>query len=93
MESKEKEAKYRSSFNQSRAKIKGWEKKFVSEHGRKPDKKDIEGAPQQIQVCYRNCWKIKSYFDKKTREEKRQEDIDTKAERFNGGCQFMLSQR
>ena len=23
----------------------------------------MKNAPEQIQICYKNCWKIKSYFE------------------------------
>jgi len=63
MSDRDKERKYRDTFNQSRAKVKEWETSFFKENQRKPSKDDISKATSQIQVCYKNCWKIKSYFE------------------------------
>lgn len=68
MSDRDKERKYRDTFNQSRAKVKEWETAFFKENQRKPSKDDISKATSQIQVCYKNCWKIKSYFESRPKE-------------------------
>ena len=59
----DKREKLKQSFKRSKAKIKSWESSFFSEHQRKPTKEEMKTAPEQIQICYKNCWKIKSYFE------------------------------
>ena len=59
----DKREKLKESFKRSKAKVKGWESSFFSEHQRKPTKEEMKTAPEQIQICYKNCWKIKSYFE------------------------------
>ena len=59
----DKREKLKESFKQSKAKVKGWETAFFAEHQRKPSKEEMKSAPEQIQICYKNCWKIKSYFE------------------------------
>ena len=59
----DKREKLKESFKQSKAKLKVWETSFFAEHQRKPSKEEIKTAPEQIQICYKNCWKIKSYFE------------------------------
>ena len=59
----DKREKLKESFKQSKAKVKGWETTFFAEHQRKPSKEEMKSAPEQIQICYKNCWKIKSYFE------------------------------
>jgi len=59
----EKKEKYKVSFQQSKAKVKAWEGDFFSEHQRKPSKEEMKTAPEQIQICYKNCYKIKAHFD------------------------------
>ena len=59
----DKREKLKESFKQSKAKVKCWETAFFAEHQRKPSKEEMKSAPEQIQICYKNCWKIKSYFE------------------------------
>ena len=59
----DKREKLKESFKRSKAKLKVWESSFFSEHQRKPTKEEMKNAPEQIQICYKNCWKIKSYFE------------------------------
>ena len=59
----EKHAKFKETFKVSKLKVKEWEKSFVEENGRKPSKDEMKNAPPQIQICYKNCWKIKAYFE------------------------------
>ena len=59
----DKREKLKESFKRSKAKVKSWESSFFSEHQRKPTKEEMKTAPEQIQICYKNCWKIKSYFE------------------------------
>ena len=58
-----KREKLKESFKRSKEKLKVWESSFFSEHQRKPSKEEMKNAPEQIQICYKNCWKIKSYFE------------------------------
>ena len=55
--------KLKETFKVSKAKVKEWEKLFFADHQRKPNKEEMKTAPEQIQICYKNCWKIKSYFE------------------------------
>ena len=59
----EKHAKFKETFKVSKLKVREWEKSFVEENGRKPSKDEMKNAPPQIQICYKNCWKIKAYFE------------------------------
>ena len=59
----EKREKLKESFRISRVKVKDWEAKFFEQHQRKPSKEEMKTAPEQIQICYKNCWKIRSYFE------------------------------
>ena len=59
----DKREKLKESFKRSKAKLKVWESSFFSEHQRKPTKEEMKTAPEQVQICYKNCWKIRSYFD------------------------------
>eukprot|EP00092_Neocalanus_flemingeri_P023946 GFUD01025977.1.p1 GENE.GFUD01025977.1~~GFUD01025977.1.p1 ORF type:complete len:209 (-),score=62.01 GFUD01025977.1:68-643(-) len=65
----EKNEKYKAAFKQSKAKVKAWEGEFYEKYQRKPSKKEIKTAPEQIKICYKNCFKIKSYFDSQTKTE------------------------
>ena len=62
----DKHTKFKETFKVSKLKVKEWEKTFVDENGRKPTKDEMKNAPPQIQICYKNCWKIKSYFESKS---------------------------
>ena len=59
----ERREKLKESFRQSKAKVKEWELSFFAQHQRKPTKEEMKNAPDKIQICYKNCWKIKSYFE------------------------------
>ena len=59
----DKHTKFKETFRVSKLKVKEWEKTFVDENGRKPTKDEMKSAPPQIQICYKNCWKIKAYFE------------------------------
>ena len=59
----DKHTKFKETFKVSKLKVKEWEKAFVDENGRKPNKDEMKSAPSQIQICYKNCWKIKAYFE------------------------------
>ena len=59
----EKREKLKESFKRSKAKVKVWESTFFSEHNRRPTKEEMKTAPEQVQICYKNCWKIRSYFE------------------------------
>ena len=63
----DKREKLKESFRQSKQKLKVWESTFYAQNQRKPSKEEIKNAPEQIQICYRNCWKIKAYFESKAR--------------------------
>ena len=71
----DKREKLKESFKRSKAKLKVWESSFFSEHQRKPTKEEMKNAPEQIQICYKNCWKIKSYFESE-QNEKENEILD-----------------
>ena len=62
----DKHTKFKETFKVSKLKVKEWEKTFVDTNGRKPTKDEMKNAPPQIQICYKNCWKIKSYFELKS---------------------------
>ena len=59
----DKREKLKESFKRSKAKVKVWESSFFAEHQRKPSKEEMKTAPEQVQICYKNCWKIRSYFE------------------------------
>ena len=70
----DKREKLKESFKRSKAKLKVWESSFFSEHQRKPTKEEMKNAPEQIQICYKNCWKIKSYFESEQNEKENEEE-------------------
>ena len=59
----ERRDKLKETFRVSKLKVKEWEKKFFVEHSRKPTKDEMKSAPEQIRISYKNCWKIKAYFE------------------------------
>ena len=54
-------------FRVSKERLKKWERSFLADFQRRPTKEDVAAAPEQVQICYRNCWKIKAYFESKAR--------------------------
>lgn len=56
--------KYRLVFKQSKAVVKDWEAGFFAENQRKPTREEISSAPDKVLVSYKNCKKIKLYFEK-----------------------------
>jgi len=43
--------------------VKEWEATIWAAHQRKPTKEEVQQAPEQVLICYKNCKKIKHYFD------------------------------
>ena len=64
---KEKETKFKEKFKASKAIVKNWETEFAKENGRLPNEDDIKNAPQKVQICAKNCRKIKAYFKDKVK--------------------------
>ena len=71
--------KYRLVFKQSKAVVKDWEAGFFAENQRKPTREEISSAPEKVLVSYKNCKKIKLYFEKE--ELKRSSDKKREAEK------------
>ena len=67
----EQSEKMKEKFRVSRERLKKWERSFLADFQRRPTKEDMAAAPQQVQICYRNCWKIKAYFESKARSDSR----------------------
>ena len=59
--------KMKEKFRVSKERLKKWERSFLADFQRRPTKEDVAAAPEQVQICYRNCWKIKAYFESKAR--------------------------
>jgi hypothetical protein len=55
--------RYRIAYQRSRAVVKEWEATIWAAHQRKPTKEEVQQAPEKILICYKNCKKIKHYFD------------------------------
>ena len=55
--------RYRVAYQRSRAVVKEWEATIWAAHQRKPTKEEVQQAPEKILICYKNCKKIKHYFD------------------------------
>ena len=70
--------KYRLVFKQSKAVVKDWEAGFFAEFQRKPTRQEISSAPEKVLVSYKNCKKIKLYFEKE--EMKRSAEKKSEAE-------------
>ena len=66
--------RYRAAFQRSREVVKEWEATFLAAHSRKPNREELQQAPEQVLICYKNCKKIRHYFDKA----KVQEDVGKK---------------
>ena len=59
--------KMKEKFRVSKERLKKWERSFRADFQMRPTKEDVALAPEQVQICYRNCWKIKAYFESKAR--------------------------
>eukprot|EP00090_Calanus_glacialis_P000787 TRINITY_DN10552_c0_g1_i1.p1 TRINITY_DN10552_c0_g1~~TRINITY_DN10552_c0_g1_i1.p1 ORF type:complete len:1436 (-),score=591.02 TRINITY_DN10552_c0_g1_i1:100-4407(-) len=78
-----KNEKYKLSFKQSKQKVKDWEGEFFRSNQRKPDKEEMRSAPENVQIAYKNCYKIKAYFAKA------ENASDTTSEVFNEDSQTL----
>ncbi len=48
-------------LRKSRARVQSYESEFTLKHGRKPDRHDLEKAPDHVRTCIKNCKKIQVY--------------------------------
>lgn len=80
---KAKRDRYRKIFKESKVIIVEWEAQFQAQNqGRKPRKSDYEEkAPPKISQCYRNCQKIKKYFQQLAPVEGDKEDKNKDSEK------------
>jgi len=54
-------------FKQSKAVVKDWEAEFSTLHdGRRPNREEVSRAPEKVLVAYKNCKKIKAYFQRES---------------------------
>jgi hypothetical protein len=65
---------YREIFAISKTKAEDWKINFTKVNQRKPTTEDIDNAPEQIKTCFRNCQKIKNYYEKKTKGDQKRKD-------------------
>ena len=47
--------------------LKDWETECSTQHdGRRPNREEVRRAPEKVLVAYKNCKKIKAYFQKES---------------------------
>ena len=47
--------------------LKDWEAEFSTLHdGRRPNREEVSRAPEKVLVAYKNCKKIKAYFQRES---------------------------
>lgn len=62
-----KRERYKELFKQSKAIVKDWESVFLIKNDRKPNREDMASAPEKVLVAYKNCKKIKLFFEKESK--------------------------
>ena len=66
--------RYRLLFRQSKGVIKDWEAQFTAAHQRKPLKTEVSSAPEKVILAYKNCRKIKLFFERDEQQRKTEKE-------------------